>query len=175
MLVFNLVIFLNFVINQFRFIAESSVALYHKRRISRIALWQKVNCVVITRRRSVCFRSFFCCWAIVLAIWRQFEIESMFAFACSAMFSETFAYLSDLSEHRTRYSFDCWTFALRWRFADAKTTTCCVRDSVTAFVCQLFHSLNNFSFSDAWCFSESSSFFESRFLLSRSIKTTSMT
>jgi hypothetical protein len=39
-LVFNLVIFFSFDINQFRFIAESSIALYHKRRISRIALWQ---------------------------------------------------------------------------------------------------------------------------------------
>ncbi len=39
MLAFNLVISLNFDISQFRFIAESSIALYHKRRISRIALW----------------------------------------------------------------------------------------------------------------------------------------
>ncbi len=39
MLVFNLVIFLSFDISQFRFIAESSIALYHKRRTSRIALW----------------------------------------------------------------------------------------------------------------------------------------
>jgi hypothetical protein len=83
----------------------------------------------------------------------------MFAFACSALFFETFAYLSDLSKHRTRYLSDCWTFALRWRFVDAKTTTCCVWNSVTTFVCRLFHSLNNFSFLNAWCFSKSSFFF----------------
>ncbi len=87
----------------------------------------------------------------------------MFAIACSALFSKTLAYLSDFSKHRTRYSFDCWTFALRWRFADAKTMTCCVRDFVTTFVCRLFHSLNNILSSDTWCFSKSSSFLESRF------------
>ncbi len=41
MLVFNLVIFFSFDISQFRFIAEPPIALYHKRRTSRIALWQK--------------------------------------------------------------------------------------------------------------------------------------
>jgi hypothetical protein len=99
----------------------------------------------------------------------------MWMFACFALFFETLECLSDLSKRRTRYLFDCWTFALRWRFADAKTTTCCVLSSVTTFVCRLFHSLHNFSSLNAWCFSKSSSFFESRFLLSRSKKTTSMT
>jgi hypothetical protein len=37
---FNLVIILSFDISQFRLIVESSIALYHKRRISRVALWQ---------------------------------------------------------------------------------------------------------------------------------------
>ncbi len=87
----------------------------------------------------------------------------MFAFACSALFFETLAYLNDFSKHRTRYSSDCWTSALRWRFADVKTTTCCVRNFVTTFVCRLFYSLNNFSFSDAWCFSKSSFFLNQDF------------
>jgi hypothetical protein len=39
---FNLVISLSFHTSQFRFIAESSIALYHKRRISRVALWHIV-------------------------------------------------------------------------------------------------------------------------------------
>jgi hypothetical protein len=83
----------------------------------------------------------------------------MFAFACFALFFETFAYLSDFSKHRTRYSFNCWTFILRWRFVDAKTTICCVRNFVTTFVCRLFHSLNNFSSLNSWCFLKSSFFF----------------
>jgi hypothetical protein len=82
----------------------------------------------------------------------------MLAFACSTMSFETFAYLSDFSKHRTRYSFDCWTSALCSRFADAKTTICYVRDFVTTFVRRLFHSLNNFSFLNAWWFSMSSFF-----------------
>ncbi len=107
----------------------------------------------------------------------SFEIESMsaFAFACLTLFSETFAYLSDLLKRRTRYSSDYWTFALRWRFANAKTTTCCVLSSVTTFVCRVFHSSSNCSFLNAWCFLKSSSFFESRSLLSRNKKKTSMT
>jgi hypothetical protein len=91
----------------------------------------------------------------------------MFAFACSALFFETFAYLSDLSKRRTRYSSDCWTFALRWRFVDAKTTTCCVRNFVTTFVCRLFHSLNNSSFLNAWCFSKSSFFLNQDFFIEK--------
>ncbi len=41
MLASNLVIFLSFDTSQFRFIAESPIALYHKRRTSRVALWQE--------------------------------------------------------------------------------------------------------------------------------------
>ncbi len=41
MLALNLVIFFSFDISQFRFIVKSLIALYHKRRTSRVALWQE--------------------------------------------------------------------------------------------------------------------------------------
>jgi hypothetical protein len=46
---------------------------------------------------------------------------------------------------------------------------------VKTFVCRLFHSLNNFSFLNTWCFSRLSFFLKSRSLLSRKKRTTSMT
>jgi hypothetical protein len=115
----------------------------------------KMNYVIIIRRYFVCFRSFFCCWAIVLAIYKQFKTESIFKFACSALFFETLACLIDFLQRRTRYLFNYWTFVLRWCFVDAKMTTCCVLNFVTIYIYRLFNSLKNFSFLNAWCFSKS--------------------